>query len=111
MKVHETNGGSKRKHDEMEEDDEALKKYLIKCINECEEEKIALGKRVYWILGQGVGSEDSLPEEIKDALNIYMKHAQELNNYRVSRKKVYPFAANLVNIKYKYLTHLSHTIG
>ena len=34
MKVHETNGGSKRKHDEMEEDDEALKKYLIGCQNE-----------------------------------------------------------------------------
>ena len=29
MKVHKTNGGSKRKYGEMEEDDEALKKYLI----------------------------------------------------------------------------------
>ena len=29
MKVHKTNGGSKRKYDEMEKDDEALKKYLI----------------------------------------------------------------------------------
>ena len=27
-----------------------------------------------------------------------------------SRKKVYPFAANLVNIKYKDFTYLSHTI-
>ena len=31
--------------------------------------------------------------------------------YRVSRKKVYPFAANLVNIKYKDLAYLSYTIG
>ena len=31
-------------------------------------------------------------------------------SYRVSRKKVYPFAANLVNIRYKDLMHLSHTI-
>ena len=31
--------------------------------------------------------------------------------YRVSRKKVYPLAANLVNIKYKDLAHLSYTIG
>ena len=27
--------------------------------------------------------------------------------YRVSRKKVYPFAGNLANIKYKDLTHNS----
>ena len=32
-------------------------------------------------------------------------------SYRVSRKKVYPFAANLVNVKYKDLAHLTHTIG
>ena len=29
MKIHKENGGSKRKYDEMEEDGEALKKYLI----------------------------------------------------------------------------------
>ena len=34
MKVHETNSGSKRKHDEMEEDDETLTKYLIEKTNE-----------------------------------------------------------------------------
>ena len=39
MKIHETNGGSKRKLDEMEEDDEALKKYLIGCKNEYEEKR------------------------------------------------------------------------
>ena len=33
------------------------------------------------------------------------------STYRVSRKKVFPFAANLVNIRYKDLAHLSHTIG
>ena len=31
--------------------------------------------------------------------------------YRVSRKKVYPLAANLVNIKYEDFAHLSHTNG
>ena len=31
--------------------------------------------------------------------------------YRVSRKKVYPFASYLVNIKYKDLAHISYTIG
>ena len=35
----------------------------------------------------------------------------QTKRYRVSRKKVYPFAANLVNMKYKDLTYLSHTIG
>ena len=82
MKVHEPRGGSKRTHDEMEEEKaEALKKYLIKKTNEYKEEKIALGKRVYRFLAQGVGSEESLPEEMKDALDIYMKHAREFNNY------------------------------
>ena len=82
MKVHETRGGSKRTHDEMEEEKaEALKKYLIKKTNEYKEEKIAVGKRVYRFLAQGVGSEESLPEEMKEALDIYMKHAHEFNNY------------------------------
>ena len=64
MKVHETNDGSKRNHDEMEEDDRDLKRYLIEYKKEYEE-KIILGKKVYRILRQGVGSEESLPEEIK----------------------------------------------
>ena len=80
MKVHETNSGSKRKHDEMEEDDETLTKYLIEKNNEYEK-KIALGKRVYRILGQGKVLEESLPGVMKDALNIYMKHAHEFHNY------------------------------
>ena len=66
MKVHETNGGSKRTHNEMEEEDaEALKKYLMKCNNEYEN-KITLGKKVYQFLGQGVcskGRKISLPCE------------------------------------------------
>ena len=64
-----------------EEKAETLKKYLIKKTNEYKEEKIAVGKRVYRFLAQGVGSEESLPEEMKDALDIYMKHAHEFNNY------------------------------
>ena len=39
------------------------------------------------------------------------EQAQICAYYRVSRKKVYPFEANLVNIKYTDLAHLSHTIG
>ena len=86
MKVHETNSGSKRKHDEMEEDDdETLTKYLIEKTNEYKR-KIALGKRVYRILGQGEVLEESLPEELKDILNIYMKQAQEVNHNNVELK-------------------------
>ena len=85
MKVHETNSGSKRKHDEMEEDDETLTKYLIEKTNEYEK-KIALGKRVYRILGQGKVLEESLPGAMKDALNIYMKQAQEVNHNNVELK-------------------------
>ena len=85
MKIHETNSGSKRKHDEMEEDDETLTKYLIEKNNEYEK-KIALGKRVYRILGQGKVLEESLPGVMKDALNIYMKQAQEVNHNNVELK-------------------------
>merc|ERR1712013_579309 len=84
MKVHETSGGSKRTHNEMEEEDaEALKKYLIKKQMNIKKklEKIALGERVYRILGQGEVLEEALPEEMKDALDIYMKQAHEFNNY------------------------------
>ena len=78
MKVHETRGGSKRTHDEMEEEKaEALKKYLIKKTNKYKKEKIALGKRVYRFLAKGVGSEESLPEEMKDALDLSLIHISE----------------------------------
>ena len=43
MKVHETNGGSKRKHDEMEEQDETLTKYLIEKTNEYERKTSSAG--------------------------------------------------------------------
>ena len=78
MKVHETRGGSKRTHDEMEEEKaEALKKYLIKKQMNIKKKmaKIALGERVYRILGQGEVLEESLHGVMKDALNIYIKQA------------------------------------
>ena len=79
MKVHETCGGSMHKYDQIEEDDEALKKYMIESTNKYKE-KIALGKRIYMTL-EGYGlSEKGLPEEMKDALHCFMKHAHELNN-------------------------------
>ena len=82
LELEKTNDGSKRKHDEMEEETkENLRKYVIKKINDYKEEKIALGKRVYRILGQGKVLEESLPGVMKDALNIYMKHAHEFHNY------------------------------
>ena len=86
MKVHETTGGSKRKHYEMEEEDvEALKKYLTECNNEYKA-KITLGETVYQILGEGVCSEQALPAEMKDVLNIFMKQAQEVNHNNVELK-------------------------
>ena len=82
MKVHETNGGSKRNHDEMEEEDvEPLKKYLTECNNEYKA-KITLGETVYQILGEGV----CLPAEMKYVLNIFMKQAQEVNHNNVELK-------------------------
>ena len=85
MKIHEENGGSKRKYDEMEEDGEALKKYLIEKTNEYKA-KITLGKEVYLILGEGEVLEQALPEEMKDALDIYIKQAPEVNQSNVELK-------------------------
>ena len=54
LKLNETRGGSKRKHDGTAEEYEALKKCLIKYKQEYEE-KIILGENVYMILGEGEG--------------------------------------------------------
>ena len=85
LKLNETKGGLKRKHDGTGEEYEALKKCLIKYKQEYEE-KITLGENVYMILGEGEGSEDSLPKEMKEALDIYMKQAQELHHNNVELK-------------------------
>merc|ERR1712117_877121 len=85
LKLDETRGGSKRKHDGTGEEYEALKKCLIKCKQKYEE-KITLGENVYMILGEGEGSEDSLPKKMKEALDIYMKQAQELHHNNVELK-------------------------
>ena len=63
LKLNETKGGLKRKHDGTGEEYEALKKCLIKYKQEYEE-KITLGENVYMILGEGEVPEDSLPKVI-----------------------------------------------
>ena len=85
LKLNETKGGLKRKHDGTGEEYEALKKCLIKYKQEYEE-KITLGENVYMILGEGEVPEDSLPKEMKEALDIYKKQAQELFHNNVELK-------------------------
>merc|ERR1711894_484375 len=85
LKLNETKGGSKRKHDGTAEEYEALKKCLIKYKQEYEE-KITLGENVYMILGEGEVLEQALPKEMKEALDIYMKQAQELHHNNVELK-------------------------
>ena len=85
LKLNETKGGLKRKHDGTGEEYEALKKCLIKYKQEYEE-KITLGENVYMILGEGEVPEDYLPKEMKEALDIYMKQAQELYYNNVELK-------------------------
>ena len=85
LKLNETRGGSKRKHDGTAEEYEALKKYLIEKTNEYKA-KITLGENVYLILEEGEVPEDSLPREMKEALDIYMKQAQELYYNNVELK-------------------------
>ena len=56
----------------------------------------------------------SVQVQLKTEISLIISvrpHPTYPGNYRVSCKKVYPFAANLANNKYKDLAHLSHTIG
>ena len=48
---------------------------------------------MYQILGEGVCSEQALPAEMKDVLNIFMKQAQEVNH---KNKELKPWQKELL---------------
>ena len=50
---------------------------------------------------------EKIPPQWQEDFDTYRTPSR----YRVSHKKVYPFEADLENIKYKDLAYLSHTIG
>ena len=69
---------TKRKIEEVDEEDlEQLRKSLIEHNDEYNR-KIFLGKKVYKILGEGNIKEKSLAMDMKEALNLYMTNAHDI---------------------------------
>ena len=63
----------KRKLEETETDDDDDVRKVILLKTEEYKKKIALGKTVYQVLGEGEGEEEALPYNYKRALELYMK--------------------------------------
>ena len=63
----------KRKLEETETDDDDNVRKVILLKTEEYKKKIALGKTVYKVLGEGEGEEEALPYNYKRALELYMK--------------------------------------
>ena len=64
----------KRKFEESEIDD--VRKVILKTTEEYKN-KIALGKTVYKVLGEGEGEEEALPNDMKRALELYIKQGND----------------------------------
>ena len=67
---------TERKDAENKIKDEELKEYLIKIENEYKR-KLALGKQIYEMVGEGVVSYQALPNEIKEAVDAYMVNQED----------------------------------
>ena len=65
----------KRKFEEREIDEDVRKVILLK--TEEYKQKIALGKTVYKVLGEGEGEEEALPNDYKRALELYMRQGND----------------------------------
>ena len=59
--------------------DEELRKHLIKLENDYQE-KIALGKGIYKMVGEGIVSFQALPNDMKDAVETYMEHQEDFRD-------------------------------
>ena len=86
MKVHsktdESMNGTKLKHGEM-----MLKEGIFNCLKEfvIEKEKefqkkIVLGKELYKLLGEGLVSTEALPNDMQEAVNLYMKQCNTVDH-------------------------------
>ena len=64
----------KRKFEDSEIDD--VRKVILKTTEEYKN-KIALGKTVYNVLGEGEGEEEALPNDMKRALELYIKQGND----------------------------------
>ena len=64
---------TEREDEENKNNDEELKKYLIKIGNEYQE-KLVQGKKIYKMLGEGIAPYQALPREMKEAVDLYMEN-------------------------------------
>ena len=66
---------TKRKDEENENNDEELKKYLIKLGNEYQE-KLVQGKKIYKMLGEGIAPYQALTRDMKEKVDLYIENQQ-----------------------------------
>ena len=64
-------------------EDEDLRKILEKCSEEYDE-KINLGARIYKILGENKIKQESIPSLYKEALNLFVKQKQSIDQQNVT---------------------------
>ena len=70
---------TEREDEENENNDEELKKYLIKIGNEYQE-KLVQGKKIYKMLGEGIAPYQALPREMKEAVDLYMENQADFRD-------------------------------
>ena len=70
---------TEREDEENENNDEELKKYLIKIGNEYQE-KLIQGKKIYKMLGEGIAPYQALPREMKEVVDLYMENQADFRD-------------------------------
>ena len=70
---------TEREDEENKNNDEELKKYLIKIGNEYQE-KLIQGKKIYKMLGEGIAPYQALPREMKEAVDLYMENQADFRD-------------------------------
>ena len=77
FEIYTTPGVSKeRKDEENEIKDEELKKYQFKIWNEYKR-KLALGKQIYKMVGEGIAPYKALQSEMKETVDAYMENQED----------------------------------
>ena len=68
-----------REDEENENNDEELKKYLIKIGNEYQE-KLVQGKKIYKMLGEGIAPYQALPRDMKEEVDLYIENQADFRD-------------------------------
>ena len=78
IEIHQSGNDTVDKNQYGGDDEEALRKQMLKCSKEYDE-KINLGARVYKILGENIINPESIPPSHKDALDLFTKQKQSMD--------------------------------